>query len=175
MKTVLGLVTFILFSFVMFDAHSAPNMTFRGTLIQEPCTVTPGNETINVDFKDVINKFLYRYQRTEPKPFQLQLSDCDLTIGQTVNLSFTGTESTVLPGLLAVDPGSQAINIAIGLEMKDGTPILINQPVKNIPLSSGTTLLQFNAYVQGEPDALAQQSLTYGRFTATSVFLLEYP
>ncbi|WP_434965524.1 fimbrial protein, partial [Escherichia coli] len=91
------------------------------------CTLRPGDEDIRLDFGSVIDKYLYSHGRTPGKAFSLVLQDCDLSLGKTVKVTFTGTESRALPGLLAPDGGSPA-GIALGIETMTGAPVALNKP-----------------------------------------------
>lgn len=153
---------------------AAENMRLHGALVAEPCVIPPGDETVELDFDTVIDKYLYLNTRTPGQAFELHLAQCDLSLGKTVKVTFSGTESTVLPGLLALSGASQASGIAIGMETPQGEPLPINQPGKAQPLASGTNRLVALAYVQGEPQALAHKAIERGPFSAVATFSLEY-
>lgn len=150
------------------------NVKFDGTLVAEPCVIPPGEEAIILDFGSVINKDLYANQRTRSQPFSIHLTECDPAVAKTVSVTFSGMESEKLPGLLALDAGSEAKGIAIGLETDKGVAQTLNQASPVVDLVSGENLLNWRAYVQGEPDALENKSLTPGGFTATATFALDY-
>lgn len=150
------------------------NVKFKGTLVAEPCVVPPGNENIPLDFGTIIDKYLYANGRTKSEPFAITLTECDPAIAGTVRVTFTGTPNTALPDLLALDAGSTASGIAIGLETEDGTAQPLNKPSVALPLKQGAMVLNWLAYVQGEPDAIATRNITRGPFTATATFSLDY-
>lgn len=154
--------------------HAADNMRLHGALVAEPCVIPPGDETVVLDFDTVIDKYLYLNTRTPGKAFALHLAECDLSLGKTVKVTFSGTENSVLPGMLALDGGSQANGIAIGMETPEGQPLPVNKAGQAQALVSGTNILTIQAYVQGEPDALAKQTIARGPFSATATFSLEY-
>ncbi|NGE24766.1 fimbrial protein, partial [Klebsiella pneumoniae] len=64
--------------------------------------------------------------------------------------------------------------IAVGLENADGTALAVNEVSPQITLNDGLTLLNFRAYVQGEPDALANKTIKRGPFSAIATFHLNY-
>ncbi|MFI8416181.1 fimbrial protein [Serratia sp. NPDC078593] len=150
------------------------NLHLYGALVAEPCVIPPGEESIELDFGTVIDKYLYLNTRTLGQPFSLHLTECDLSLGKTVKITFIGTESLALPGLLAVDVGAGASGIAIGLETQQAKPIRINQASDNYMLQDGDNRIALKAYVQGEPDAITKQNIERGSFNATATFLLEY-
>ncbi|WP_368925985.1 fimbrial protein [Serratia marcescens] len=156
------------------NGMAADNLLFSGALVAEPCTLRPGDEDIRLDFGTVIDKYLYSHGRTMAKPFSLVLQDCDISLGNMVKLTFSGTESGVLPGLLAVDSSSQANGIALGLETAAGKPIILNKAGPGFTLYKGSNTLQFQVYIQGEPQAITQKKIGLGVFSAIATFSMEY-
>ena len=150
------------------------NVHLHGALVAEPCVIPPGDEEITLDFGTIIDKYLYLNTRTLGQAFEIHLEECDLTLGKTVSVSFTGMESSALPGLLAIDGGSAATGIAIGLETPSAQPLPLNQASNKSLLQEGGTSIALKAYVQGEPDALRDQSIERGPFSAVATFNLEY-
>ncbi|MGP2965696.1 fimbrial protein [Serratia ureilytica] len=153
---------------------AADNMHFSGALVAEPCTLRPGDEDIRLDFGTVIDKYLYTHGRTAGKAFSLVLQDCDISLGNSVKVTFRGAESAALPGLLRPDGGSLAQGIALGLETAAGAPLALNKPSAGYAIGKGSNSLQLQVYVQGEPEAIAQKSIGLGTFSAVATFGLEY-
>jgi type 1 fimbria pilin len=153
----------------------AENMRLFGALVAEPCALLPGDENISLDFGSVLEKYLYLNQRTHGKPFQLHLTGCDVQPGSGVTLTFSGTPNVALPGLLALDGSSQAGGIAIGMETVEGKMLPFNETSEVYPLTPGDNVVTLQAYVQGEPDALNNQRIRYGNFSAVATFSLAYP
>lgn len=155
--------------------QAADNMRLYGTLVAQPCVIPPGEETVQLDFGTVIDKYLYHYQKTSSKPFKLHLSKCDLTLGKTVQVMFTGVENPALPGLLALDVSSQASGIGIGIESENGNSLPLNQlGTHRYPLAAGDNYLRMQAYVQAEPDAITNKTINRGPFSASMTFALTY-
>ncbi|MEW5558814.1 fimbrial protein [Enterobacter asburiae] len=150
------------------------NMRFHGALVAEPCVIPPGEESITLDFGTVVDKYLYLNTRTVGQAFNIRLMNCDLSLGNIVSVTFSGMESIGLPGLLAVDTGSGAQGIAIGLETSEAKPVLLNKATDQFALQAGNNLIAIRAYVQGEPEAIRTQGITRGAFTATATFSLSY-
>lgn len=157
------------------SSHAEDNLSFKGVLIEEACSIRPGDEALEVELWDVSAKSLYLNTRTVGKPFQIHLEGCDTSIGDSVTTTFSGSESIALPGLLALDAGSVATGVAIGLETPENTPLPLNTATDKQALNDGSNLIEFKAYVQGEPEALADQSIMAGAFSAVSTFTLSYP
>ncbi|MBH3259021.1 fimbrial protein [Serratia marcescens] len=150
------------------------NLKFSGALVAEPCVIPPGQETVELSFGSVVDKYLYLNQRTPGAPFDITLADCDLSLGKTVRVTLTGSESMALPGLLALTSGSQAEGIAIGLETPEGKAVPINRSGDKFSLVSGVNSIRLLAYVRGEPGAIANKTIGRGAFSAVATFSLEY-
>ena len=150
------------------------NVRLHGALVAEPCVIAPGGESVTLDFGTVIDKYLYSNQRTHGKPFDIRLTQCDVSLGRTVKVTFSGIENSHLSGLLAIDGASQASGIAIGMETPAGHKLPLNKPGQDVRLINGNNTLTVQAYVQGEPDAIANKSIERGLFSAIATFRLEY-
>jgi len=155
-------------------APATLDMHFHGVLVAEPCVIPPGSEEIRLDFGSTVDKYLYENSRTLAKPFEIQLAECDISLGKTVRVMFSGTESIALPGLLALDGGSEASGIAIGLETQDGQALALNQQSRGQEISDGNNTIMLQAYVKGEPEAITNKTIGRGMFTAVATFALEY-
>lgn len=148
------------------------NLKIGGNLVSEPCTLDPDKSTQVVDFKSVISEALYRHTRTNPVPFTVALKDCDVSLGKTVTIKFVGTESKILPGLLATEGYS---GIAIGIEQVDSTPLLFNKETPAYELENGINTIKLQAFVQAEPDSISNKTLQPGSFSATAMIEVAYP
>lgn len=150
------------------------NLYLHGALVAEPCVIPPGDEEITLDFGTIIDKYLYLNTRTLGQAFEIHLEECDLTLGKTVSVTFTGTENQALPGLLAIDGGSEATGIAIGFETPSAKPLPLNTQSGKSLLQDGGNIIALRAYVQGESLAIADQTIGRGAFSAVATFNLEY-
>lgn len=171
-KTGLGMAGLMLLS--SFSVLAADNVQFRGALVAEPCVIAPGEESLQLDFGTVIDKYLYLNKRTLGQPFEIHLTTCDLSLGNTLTVTFSGKENLKLPGLLALDAASQASGIALGIETLENKPLPLNKPGQKILLAAGSNRIAFKAYVKGEPEAIAKETIERGPFSAVATFLLEY-
>ena len=166
-----GLLTVLCLTLLLASGASrAETMRLYGALVAEPCTLAPGDENIVLDFGTVIEKYLYLNQRTHGKAFALHLTGCDVQPGSGVTLTFSGPPNAALPGLLALEGG-----IAIGMETPEGKPLPFNKASELYPLVPGDNVLTLQAYVQGEPEAIRQQTIGRGAFSAVATFNLAYP
>ena len=150
------------------------NLYFSGTLVNEPCVLDERDGLIEFDFKSVIDKELYLNGRTQGRPIELRLKNCDLNVGKRmVSITFRGNESSELPGLLVLQRATEQ-DLAVGLETKAGTALPLNKTHVMAELTDGYNALSFNAYLQGTPKALANRTLGLGDFGASLTFALSY-
>jgi len=151
-------------------------INFRGTLVEEPCTVATGTEgtDIDVDFGTLTDKDFYTDGPVGQRAFHILLEDCDPTLAATAKLTFKGAEETDLPGMLALSSGPMVNSVAIGLAKSDGTPVPLNQQITAKALTPGNNQLDFIAYLQATDSVVQQQNVTPGKFTALATFILEY-
>ncbi|KFA84178.1 type 1 fimbrial protein [Enterobacter asburiae] len=152
------------------------NVQIIGNLVTEPCVLDPTTADISLTFGNLVAKFFYTTSRTPGEPFIIRLLGCDASVGKTATVTFTGTESASLPGRMVPDAGDTQ-GIAFGIETDDDAaqPVPLNRPSPVFELSDGTTELRLRGYVQGEPDAIANQSILTGPFTGTATFEIAYP
>lgn len=171
-----GLAVALVLSFGMLPmGHAVDNLKFRGNLVEQACTLRPGDESVTLELWDLTSKYLYSNTRSLGKGFKLHLDECDTTIGNTVTIIFGGTENGELPGLFSLDGGSSASGIGLGLETLDSKPLPVNRVSDEQVLSNGGNVIELKAYVQGEPSALRERTIGHGAYTVTTTFTLDYP
>ncbi|WP_336280414.1 fimbrial protein [Cronobacter dublinensis] len=174
MKTILLPGTLLMLALSGSVYAEEDNVHFSGALVAEPCTLPEADTDIQLDFGSVVEKYLYKYQRTKSQPFSIHLTECNPTILSSVSVTFQGTADIELINMLALDASSSAKGVAIGLELADGTPLEINKASPFTALTNGSNTLIFNAFVQAQPTILANKTLVAGDFTAISSFVLAY-
>ena len=157
------------------SAQAAPNVNFRGSLVAEACTLRPGDEDIPLQLVGTSTQELYLNTRTIGTPFEIHLEGCDPGISNNVTITFGGNTSAELPSLLALDGGSAAAGVAIGIETPAGVLLPLNMTSDRQVLTSGANVLALKAFAKGEPQALANASIRGGVFSVTSMFRLDYP
>lgn len=145
---------------------------FFGTVVNRPCNIDSQSADQLVDMGTVIIKTLYRYEHTTPVPFSIVLTDCKTNVFNAVTVTFSGAEDGELPGKLAINNGANGA--AIALFDAKGTAINLNQATDATAIQTGTTTLQFSAYVQGHPSAIKNRTITEGEFSSVANFVLAY-
>ncbi|EOC1341027.1 fimbrial protein [Cronobacter dublinensis] len=174
MKSFVLLIVPLLTLALLKQAQAEDNVHFSGALIAISCTLPDSDKDININFGVIVEKYLYKYQRTKSQPFTLHLQNCNPKVAGTINVTFEGTADSELTNMLALDAGSTAKGIAIGLESVDGKLLPINKATSYMQLTEGDNPLTFNAFIQMAPSATSSNNLTAGEFSATSTFVLAY-
>lgn len=150
------------------------NLQISGALVTEPCNLDVNNNTLAVDFGTVIEKGLYKDIRTLGVPLHITLTDCDISLGKTVSITLSGSESSSLPGYMTTT-GTGSTGIDIGFELPDGKKLPVNQPSPEFNLQDGIVQITLMAYVRAESDAIKNKSLVPGDFKATATIDAAYP
>jgi len=150
------------------------NMSFSGRLVAEPCTLDPADTMRELNFRSVATSEIYAKGRSAGRPITLHLQNCDISEGRTrVKVTLTGNPSTPLPGHLNLNAGGAA-GVAIGLETSHGIALPLNQANAIGTLTSGGTDIVINAFLRGEPAALANRTIQHGDINATVTFAFSY-
>ncbi|MBK0469655.1 fimbrial protein [Klebsiella aerogenes] len=183
MKSITILIAFvtsmILYSSGQYVYAGSANIKLSGSLVSEPCILGDGQngKDITVDFGTIPAKNFYSIysNRTWTQNFKIVLLDCDLTLGNLVKITFNGTEDAEQPGLLAITSVDGVQHIALGIESEAGIELPVNQETSAYTLKTGTTELNFMAYVQASEYGIKNKAIGFGNFNAVATFSLEYP
>jgi type 1 fimbria pilin len=161
------------------EAPVSVDVDFKGTLVEEPCLVAPGSEGDNivVDFGTIPEKNFYSIygNRTWSQSFHILLTECDVSLGKEVKVTFKGVEDREQPGLLATSSNLGVKHIAVGLQTHTGTNLPINKQTAGYAINNGSTQLNFKAYIQASNEGVKNHSIGQGAFEALATFELEYP
>ncbi|MEL4015263.1 fimbrial protein [Dryocola clanedunensis] len=148
------------------------SVTFTGSIIDAPCSITPQTADQTVPLGQVSAAALANGGTSTPVPFTIDLENCtlDKTGGDTVSVTFDGTadatDATMLglagtasgAGIVIGDAGSQQIDLGV--------------PSAASGLVEGANSLQFSAWLKGEAGASA--TVTPGDFQSVANFTLAY-
>lgn len=150
------------------------NLYFSGSLVNEPCVLAVEDALIELDFMSVANKDLYLNGRTSGRPITLRLQNCQLGAGKDrVNITFNGPESVDPPGLLELQ-NSDVHGLLIGLESSSGKLLRLNKIHDMGKFYKGNNLVGFNAFLQGETQALAEKNIGLGTFSTSLKVVVGY-
>jgi type 1 fimbria pilin len=157
-------------------AHAADKghgkVTFTGSIIDAPCSISPESIDQTVELGQISNVALKDSGQSSPKKFEIKLEDCSFGTPATKNkvkLTFTGMESAASNGLLGITGNAKGASIAI--TQGDGQVIKLGTATKEQLLQDGNNTLSFAAYMQGDG---ASAVITEGDFQAVTDFTLAY-
>ncbi|WP_334413226.1 fimbrial protein [Escherichia coli] len=161
----------------------AVNVTFDGELLDQPCQIDSDslNQTVQFQARS-IKDFQVSPGKGPAEKFSIRLVDCDTsTIRKTVKLKFSGDNEPEMKEksnwFLRVSGENQG-KLAVGLLDTDGvTPLKLGAAHNNkqgTPIEGNTVTLNFQAFVQATPDAIAQKSVQPGEYKSVANFELFY-
>lgn len=150
-------------------------VTFKGAIIDAPCSITPETVDQTVNLGQVSNVALKDGGQSTPKNFQIKLENCELTEkdpgkNNTVSIKFTGASSADDANLLGITGTAKGAGIAI----TDGSGKLVElgKASSAQTLGNGNNTLNFSAYLQGSKASNAV--ITPGDFQSVADFTLAY-
>ncbi|MGB8665181.1 MAG: fimbrial protein [Serratia inhibens] len=154
-------------------------VTFKGAIIDAPCSITQESVDQTVDLGQVSNVALKDGGQSTPKNFQIKLENCELSAGSgtpvvgknnAVAITFTGASSVEDSKLLGITGTAKGAGIAI----TDGSGKLIElgKASNAQTLANGNNTLSFSAYLQGSKASGAV--VTPGDFQSVADFTLAY-
>ncbi|AGP46495.1 fimbrial protein [Serratia plymuthica] len=154
-------------------------VTFKGAIIDAPCSITPETVDQTVNLGQVSNVALKDGGKSTPKNFQIKLENCDLNPGSgtpvagknnAVSITFSGAASSFDPNLLGITGVAKGASIAI--TDGSGEVIKLGQATKAQTLQNGNNTLSFAAYLQGSKASSA--AVIPGEFQSVADFTLAY-
>ncbi|WP_158784165.1 fimbrial protein [Pantoea sp. BAV 3049] len=155
------------------EKQTQDNIKFSGKLVSLPCSIQEND--IRVGLGAINSRNLYYYGPSKSVSFILHLIDCDTSVYKGLSVVFSGEESLSLPGYLNVDSdNSTASGIAIGLETEDKEPLPLNKHTAVHQIIDGENVLNFQANVIGEPEAVKNHTIQDGAFFAHALITLYY-
>ncbi|EGM1627836.1 type 1 fimbrial protein [Salmonella enterica] len=158
---------------------NAVELEFKGRLLNRPCRIDPEMKMQTVSFRDTATPLYNTWPgKSYAEKFHIKFINCQKsTMGKTLKLKFTGTEEKALPGYLQVSGVNQG-NLGIGIIDSDGVSVLPLNHVHNrgrgIVVQHKNMVLNFSAFVQATPDAIAGRRVKPGTFDATASFSVMY-
>lgn len=171
----ISIVALILF---MCSVKATSELTFSGNLRDMPCQVDAMSQSQDITLPNASTAQMNKSPGSSAmKGFTISLVNCQNDIiGKVVKLTFRGLEEVSLPGYLAVN-GANAGKIGIGIIDTDGSSILHLDDVHNQGggvVSTNTIHLNFSAYAQSTPLAIANQNVVPGDYSALTTFEISY-
>ncbi|MHA7845141.1 fimbrial protein [Serratia sp. D1N4] len=154
-----------------FAVHAADQgsgtVTFTGSIIDAPCSITPQTSDQVVPLGQVSAALLANQGTSTPQTFTIDLEKCDVSTLKNVSITFNGTADGDMLGIVG-DAQGAGIVITDG----SGTAIKLGQASAARLLSNGNNTLLFSAYLKGK--SATPDSVKPGSFTSIANFTLAY-
>ncbi|MGQ5793293.1 fimbrial protein [Serratia sp. IR-2025] len=148
-------------------------VTFTGSIIDAPCSISPETVEQTVDLGQISSAALKNSGKSTPKQFSIDLENCSFGEGEDVankvSATFTGMASAANNGLLGITGTATGASVAI--TDGSGELITLGEATATQTLQDGNNTLSFSAYVQGDG---ASAVITEGDFQAVADFTLAY-
>jgi type 1 fimbria pilin len=158
----------------------AGTVTFKGSIIDAPCSITPDTVDQTVNLGQISNVALKDQGKSTPQNFSIKLDKCDVTTLKNVTATFTGAASAGNADLLGITGTAKGASIAI----TDGGSrvIKLGEATKAQKIQKGSNTLAFAAYLQGDPDVASTVTggtatpavIVPGEFSSVVDFTLAY-
>lgn len=172
----IAMVTFVALGLVS-AANAADRghgkVTFKGAIIDAPCSISPDSVDQTVDLGQISNMALVSGGKSTPRIFDITLENCDVNkLTKGVQLTFTGASA-------AFDPSNKTLGIVgtgagAGVQITNGSGEVITlgtaTPFQHI--QDGINTLRFSAYLKGNGGDIS--TITPGDFSSVADFTLAY-
>lgn len=149
------------------------SVTFTGSIIDAPCSITPESIDQTVELGQVSNALLKKGGQSTPKAFTIDLEHCEIEEKKNnVAVTFTGVKSGITghDGMLSIS--GQASGASVAITDAGGKLVKLGSPSPLVGVNEGNTALRFAAYLQG--DSSDGAVIVPGDFTAVADFTLAY-
>lgn len=153
------------------DSHNG-NVTFKGKIIDTPCSVSQDDLAQTIEFGEISKTVLNNGGTSVIKPFDITLRDCSIETSTTANVVFSGgTAAGTDNKLLALNGGASGAGIAIQYSGEKVSFDGATAAVSNYNLVNGDNTLSFTSFVQKLPSVT---DVTTGNFESTANFVISY-
>lgn len=175
-KVILSLIGF---SMLSLTPRAIADVEFSGNLLDRPCQIDPASASQDIEFLETtIQQFQSLPGKSPGKNFTIKLNNCRSdSLYKVVRVNFSGETEPDLPGALkvsGVNSGKLAIQLADALSGDLINLAEVNNSSAGTLLEQDTLLLNFNAWVQATPTALAKKTVTAGEYRSVVTFQLSY-
>ncbi|MED7793089.1 fimbrial protein [Klebsiella aerogenes] len=149
-------------------------VTFKGSIIDSPCSITGDTVEQDVPLGQVSNAALENEGTSTPVYFDIDLENCTTETAKSVQVTFTGAPDPTDSAILGLTGDASGAGVVIadssGKQLDLGTPSVAQN------LGEGSNTLTFAAYLKGDkPGSMgASSTIVPGDFQSTANFTLAY-
>ncbi|MEE4406760.1 fimbrial protein [Enterobacter mori] len=147
-------------------------VTFTGSIISAPCSITPETIDQTVPLGQISDSALEGRGTSTPVQFQIGLENCKPDTAATV--TFNGTADSADSTELGLSGTAQGAGIV--LTDQSGNQLELGEPSETQSLQAGPNMMQFSAYLRGDPDPsrIKPNVVVPGDFQSVANFSLAY-
>ncbi|HDV9907157.1 TPA: type 1 fimbrial protein [Klebsiella oxytoca] len=174
-KTIALFVGATLMAGSAFADQGAGKITFTGSIIDAPCSITAESADQTISLGAISNVALAANGNTgvsTPEPFSIELKDCVIATAGTkdkVSVTFTGAASTYDANSLGLIGTAEGAYIL--MSQSDGAKVALNTPTSAQTVGNGNNTLSFTAALKGGG---SEATIKPGSFQVPTNFVLAY-
>ncbi|EGF7347966.1 type 1 fimbrial protein [Escherichia coli] len=176
---------FIMSVFLFFTSlANAVEVSFDGELVEYPCQIDISSDGQTVQFMERPVKDFHTLPGKGPaEKFSIRMINCSAgSAWKTVKLKFSGDKEPEMKEksdyFLKVSGSGNEGKLAVGVLDTDGVTQLKLEETHNnkngTPLTDGSITLDFKAFVQATPSAIANKSVQPGSYSSMVKFEVAY-
>lgn len=148
-------------------------VTFKGAIINAPCSISPDSIDQTVELGQISNMALVDGGKSTPRVFDILLENCDVTeLEKGVQLTFSGAAASFDPTNKTLGIVGTGAGAGVQITNGSGNVITLGTPTPFQNIQEGDNTLRFSAYLKGNGGALT--TITSGVFSSVADFTLSY-
>lgn len=151
-------------------SQGAGKVTFVGSIIDAPCSLSAKSVDQTIEMGQVSNKVLANGGQAVARNFNIELEQCDISTLKKVQVTFGGDADVTDPSLLGIAGSARGAGIA--LANGAGSQVKLGEASPARTLLEGNNTLVFGAYLKGT--TAKDVAVTPGEFNAVANFVLAY-
>lgn len=155
-------------------------VTFKGAIIDAPCSISPNSIDQTVDLGQVSNAVLVGGGKSSQRVFDIALENCDVSDKKGVQLTFSGAAASFDNTNKTLGIVGTASGAGIQITNGSGNVVTLGTPTPLQAILEGNNTLHFSAYLMGDPtqtgtgESAQNATITSGDFSAIADFTLSY-
>lgn len=158
-------------------------VTFKGEIIDAPCSISSESIDQTVDLGQIANSVLANGGASSPKQFTIELEDCvfpdnaGVQYNDKVQITFSGASAAFNSKLLGVTGlnSDEGLVGNVGIQITDTNGNAIDMGIstsQSHQLQAGSNTLQYSAFMRG--NNVAVDAIPLGKFEGVTNFTLAY-
>lgn len=159
-------------------------VTFKGEIVDAPCSIAPESVDQVVYLGQISNSSLFAQGESTPKPFTIELEDCDFdssAYNNDVSITFSGStvdlgNSITALGVTGFGGDENAANVGIIISSAAENKAIEFGAEQNINdiLQPGYNTLNYSAYLKTNSGITSVNQVPLGEFQGITNFTLTY-